>query len=298
MRWIALVFLSFVLTSCGNKPAQKDSSESGITFVYISKCIFTMGDSESKYPDEKPSRSIELSPYKISDAEISNTAYVGFLNDAYKKAEIKITKSRGSPLLTVYSAISPFENKPLLYWVNSKGAENKPSWITFENNSFGVVGGKENLPVVAVTWYGAMSFAAHYGMRLPTEAEWECAARGGRNLAFPVQDIFNKDFNYYNKFGSPVKIRSSTPNPFKIYDMAGNVREWCLDEYDVVFYISSPRFNPVKLPTVTSTRDRVVRGGAFDSPLTNCRNAARFHLPPDFFDQKTGFRVVLEKSGT
>jgi formylglycine-generating enzyme required for sulfatase activity len=293
----SLLALFMVIIACGPKPQNttKLIEIQGIKLVLISKERFTMGDGESKLIDEKPAHDIELDPFYMSESEITNAQYTDFLNSALISKKIIIINIKNSPQVTVYGETWPFYKKALIYWINSKGAEGKPSWLIYESGSFGVVKGKENLPVVAVTWYGACAFAQNYGLRLPTEAEWECAARGGNSLSFSSPEITGMDINCENKVDSPAPVMKYPANSFKLYEMSGNVQEWCLDEYDRVYYRSSPPKNPSNTTNSASPAERVVRGGSYDSKKSDCRCAARFHLPPDTFDCRTGFRVVMQK---
>jgi len=135
--------------------------------------------------------------------------------------------------------------------------------------------GYENHPVTEVSWYGAMAYAAWAGKRLPTEAEWEYAARGGlRGATYPwgnaSADATRANFN--RNVGDTTAVGFYPPNGYGLYDMAGNVWEWCLDEWDLDFYAVSPARNPLSgaqslqwlLDNYISVKSlRVVRGGSF-----------------------------------
>jgi len=152
-----------------------------------------------------------------------------------------------------------------------------------------------NRPVVGMSWFEAMAYCAWVGCRLPTEAEWERAARGTEGRTFPRGNARPDAtrLNYDGNIGRPTPVgvypRGATPDG--IHDMAGNVWEWCLDRYDESYYKASEKRNP-KGPTKDTVR-AVVRGGSWGNGARVARSALRDRdLLPDYRSGYLGFRVV------
>ncbi len=154
-------------------------------------------------------------------------------------------------------------------------------------------------PVTSVNWFDAMEFcrwlSAQWGLpvRLPTEAEWEFAARGGlQEKLYPWGD---EPVTARPRYGDrwhagPEPVGETPPNGYGLFDMCENVHEWCSDWYDPLYYVVSPEENP-RGPE-TGTR-RASRGGAWRHHIKIARCAARSSIPPEFRYADYGFRVAV-----
>jgi formylglycine-generating enzyme len=148
-------------------------------------------------------------------------------------------------------------------------------------------------PVVGVSYFDAEKYARWAMKRLPTEAEWEYAARGGlAGKNFPFGDkIDSSKVNYGQKFKGIVKAGSFPPNGFGLYDITGNVWEWTSDFYGDDFYTNSPAENP-KGPE--RGRFKVIRGGSWHSGAMCVQTYYRNGLSPSWVDFGVGFRCVRD----
>lgn len=170
--------------------------------------------------------------------------------------------------------------------------------------------GMESLPVVYVTWEDASEYCRWAGGNLPTEAQWEMAARGKDGRIFPWGNEWNCDYsnNFELKDGALLKKRhiiydnmGITPvgsflrdkSPYGIMDMGGNVIEWCRDLYDPKYYEKSSWKNPLSLEGT----QRVMRGGGWGQPRQVCRSGYRDRERPEDVDGDFGFRCVVEIEG-
>jgi formylglycine-generating enzyme len=160
--------------------------------------------------------------------------------------------------------------------------------VAFANDEF---------PVVGVSWNDAMAYCdwrARRGdpVRLPTEAEWERAARGGLlDLAFPTGDTRPAWLpnGGSGPLAGPWPVTLGEPNAYGLFGIGANVHEWCADWHDRDYYAHSPETNPTGPPTGVR---RASRGGSWRHAVTISRNAARSKLDPSFRYTDYGFRVI------
>jgi formylglycine-generating enzyme len=141
-------------------------------------------------------------------------------------------------------------------------------------------------PVVGVSWFEALAYCEWSNGRLPTEAEWECAARGGiEGMHYPWGD----EWPMQDDLAVPRAVGRRAPNAYGLYDMCENVHEWCSDWYAPDYYGVSPERNPQGPDTGAR---RASRGGSWRHQIPFSRCAARSSLPPEFRYADYGFRVA------
>ena len=241
--------------------------------VMIPAGDFRMG-SYSGGSDEKPVHTVYVDAFYMDKYEVTNAQYKKFVdaNPQWQKHRIPDTYHDGQ-----YLALWNGNNYPI---------------------------GKDNHPVVYVSWYAAMAYAKWSDKRLPTEAEWEKAARGrliGKRYPWGNTPISSNKANYSASSGGTTTVGKYTANGYGLYDMAGNVYEWCLDSYNSQFYISSPRQNPIAGGksinetlniTAIDKSYRVLRGGSYISGHRNVQVSYRKSAIPKATSPIDGFRCV------
>jgi len=197
-----------------------------------------------------------------------------------------------------------FDERPV-HWVElsnyriSKHEVTQAQWEVVMGENPSMFDGCDNCPVEQVSWNDIQAFISKLNnktgkrYRLPTEAEWEYAARGGKNskgfIASGSDNLGDVAWYVDNCGGKTHAVGTKQPNELGIYDMTGNVSEWCLDWYEA--YKTYMPSNPTGGP---SGELRVLRGGSWAIGAYDCRTAARFKFYPDFRSKILGFRLVLE----
>ncbi|MCX6901016.1 MAG: formylglycine-generating enzyme family protein [Verrucomicrobia bacterium] len=158
-----------------------------------------------------------------------------------------------------------------------------------------------DLPVEHVTWFDALEFCRRLNFmdgrayRLPTEAEWEYACRAGTDDKFYSgdndADLFKAAWVGGVSSSHTHPVAKLAPNNFGLFDMLGNVYEWCADYYDANYYFKSPKTNP---PGPSKGVERVIRGGAYNEPVQNVRCAYRTGKDPMKTQANLGFRIACD----
>lgn len=254
-------------SSYSSSKYSNDLDLNGVEMVFVEGGSFEMG-SEDYEKDERPVHSVKVSNYYLSKYEVTNAQFCAFLND------INADKN-GS-----------FKGQD---YIDIRGNDAE---IRYTDGRFYSSKGKENYPVSYVNWYGADAFCAWVGGRLPYEAEWEFAARGG-NMSLGYKYAGNKSVSrvgWYDLIAreSTREVGRKQPNELGIHDMSGNVWEWCNDWYNKEYYQHSPLLNP---PGAEDGVEKVIRGGSFFSMAETCRISNRSTLSAKTADMEMGFRV-------
>jgi formylglycine-generating enzyme required for sulfatase activity len=155
---------------------------------------------------------------------------------------------------------------------------------------------RKQQPVVNVSWHDALAYCRWVGGRLPTEAEWECAARAGTSGRFWWGDEMDVASAWFqgNAGGQTRQVGLKRANPWGFVDMLGNVWEWGADCYSDDYYASSPPEDP-RGPSTGS--NRILRGGSWDSPAPSLRVSCRMRYGPALVTPFIGFRALIEAAG-
>jgi len=239
-----------------------------LEWVNVSGGTFQMG-SDDGGSDEQPIHTVTLSSFEITKYEVTNGQYCEFLNDIG-------CNSNGS------------HNGEEYIDMNDSDCQ-----INYSGGQFVPESGKTDFPVIEVSWYGSNAFAQWAGGRLPTEAEWEFAARGGNSSNGYTYSGSNTvgDVTWYtsNSGGHTHQVGTKADNELGTHDMSGNVWEWCNDWYDSDYYSSSPQSNPQGPASGTK---RVLRGGSWYYSAFRCRVANRGWSYPVTACYYGGFRVA------
>lgn len=261
-------------SSSPSPTSSKPQTNEGIEFVRVEGGTFMMGDNDSEYDREKPEHKVTLSGFYIGKYPVTNQQYANFLNE-YGSTKVKEGEYKGEEMIEEHE------------WGVKQEKETWQPQVGYENH-----------PVVKVSWYGAQEFAKHYGFRLPTEAEWEYAARGGNKsdgYKYAGSDNVEEVAWYFENAGDKTHpVRDLKANELDIYDMSGNVWEWCADWYDENYYKNSPANNPQGAEIDGFSEEyRVLRGGSwYDAGVNLTRVSSRSYNYPDRKNYLCGFRVA------
>src|ERR1043166_3482219 len=287
--------------------------------VWIPSGSFEMG-SEAAYPDERPLHKVTVDGFWLDRTEVTNEEFARFV-----RATAYVTVAEQQPNPKLYPDALPEKlvpgslvfkpradsslEQPFSWWKYVPGA----NWRHPEGPESSLEG-REKHPVVHICWFDAVKYAEWAGKRLPTEAEWEYASRGGASskalfslarkgrgeewAANVWQGTFPKENLAEDGFRGTSPVGTFAPNRYGLFDMAGNVWEWCHDWYLPNYYSQSPARNPQGPnqsfdPNEPGVAKRVQRGGSFlcsEVYCTGYRPSARMKASPDTGLSHSGFR--------
>jgi formylglycine-generating enzyme required for sulfatase activity len=241
--------------------------------LYVPAGEFLMGSAGTDTgagADEKPQHTVYLDAFWIDRVEVANARYVRFLNALGEHA----------------GACGGHD-------CAESQVEDKRSHIVRQEGRYVVELGFDDHPATQVTWYGADAYCRWAGVRLPTEAEWEKAARGVDGRPYPWgSEAATCSKAQYGDCGAttlPTGSRLAGASPYGLLDMAGNVWEWVADWYDPAYYASSPGLNP---PGPTAGERKVFRGGSWGYPPAFLRATDRARNRPTYAGFNVGFRCA------
>lgn len=262
-----------------SKISIKGRAPSPTDMILIPAGWFEMGSNDGGSA-EKPMHRVYIDAFYIDYYEVTNEQFCRFLNEKGNQEE------NGGK------------------WLN---IDSEDCLIEYSDGKYCPKSDYTNHPVLGISWYGARAYAKWAGKRLPTEAEWEKAARGGLvGKKRPWGDLISHDDANYASYTAGIRlptggrdkwertspVGSFPPNGYGLYDMAGNVWEWCSDWYDANYYKNSPERNP---QGPLSDTYRVIRGGGWMNPAEYIRCSFRYRVAPTYTNPVLGFRCVLSE---
>lgn len=331
---IVVVLIAVMITSCRPRMDTDPMQSVSSGMVYIPSGVLSMGgDNAQASPDEFPKHDVKIEAFYMDSTEVTNeqfaafveaTGYVTVAERALDWHELKQQLPPGSPappdsmLAPGALVFAPTDTEvaldnPQVWWRWVLGADWRHPAGPGSN-----IADLQDHPVVQVAWEDAMAYCSWAGKRLPTEAEWEWAARGGlADMIYPwgnesvnngqakanfYQGIFPYKNTLKDGYATTAPVASYSPNGYGLYDMAGNVWEWCDDWYDAGYYgqkvgTIATSVGPTRAlnPSRPHQQERVIRGGSFlcnDVYCSGYRNARRMGSTADTGLNHTGFRCV------
>lgn len=332
---IGVIALGIYLYSALGFDSDRPRGEAPVGMVWVPGGEFEMGNNDPR-SDEYPRHLVKLTGFWMDETEVTNDQFAefvrakGYVTIAERKPTkedfpgVEVKEEDLVPFSAVFETpkekVNPHdyeEGGPLpIWWKKTPGA----NWRHPEGPQSNIEG-KGNYPVVHISWEDASAYAKWAGKRLPTEAEWEYAARGGKKNAAYVwgNEPQGKDGKYYansfqgvfpnhntglDGFLGLAPVKQFPANGFGLYDMSGNVWEWCSDYYlrngypnSTVTNPKGPDLTPDPKPLVERQRERVRRGGSFLCADDYCKRYlpnTRDHNPADSAANHVGFRCVKD----
>lgn len=275
-----------------------DNKGSGTTeksdVVYIHAGTFTMGSpvgEEGRNQGEVQHQVTLTKGFYMAKYQTTNAQFATFLN------AIGVKEDGKCPAADSYSA-AQHPGQVLVKDCNTKYNGRIYPWgVEWNNNQWVPKSGYSDYPAIYVTWYGADEYAHWQGGSLPTEAQWEYACRAGSTTAFTGGNDAEHglgDYGWYtiNSKDQTHPVGTKKANAWGLYDMHGNVFEWCLDGWTKQ-YSPDPVEDPFIEPTEIGTR--MMRGGAYGMYEGNCRSASRNNKTPDGGGIMDGFRILFNE---
>ena len=290
-------------------PVSSETGQHGVEQVVLDGGEFAMGDGTgdgNAGDGETPVHRVRLAPYSIDASSVTNADFERFVEATGYRTEAEIFGFSAVFHLALAAepdeVMGPAAGTP--WWAGVRGAD----W-RHPGGSRSDLDGLDDHPVVHVSWNDAVAYCRWAGRRLPTEAEWEFASRGGLEGArYPWGDdlrgddggwrcnIWQGQFPGVNTeddgYLTTAPVRSFEPNGFGLWQTVGNVWEWCADWFGPRYYKFSPDADP-QGPSLGAAR--VMRGGSYlchDSYCNRYRNSARSSNTPESSMGNTGFRTV------
>lgn len=292
---IALAAIMLLAAGANNPASGVESQKTGepAEMVLIPSGSFLMGSplavgpaQQFIYPqNETPRHRVKLKAFYIEAYEVTNAKFAAFLNSGKNTPGFEAQR----PLWVVVR--------------NDLKTDTKQDWwpteIELDRGRYRAVPGYEKYPVISVSWQAAEAYCRWLGKRLPSEAEWEKAARGGLEErdypwgdALPTVGVIFKRSWKKNAWPAPTEeVGIYYPNGYGLYDMSGNAAEWCSDWYDPAYYAQSPGDDP-RGPETGSAK--VIRGGSWAGDYSSVRVASRSFSSPDKLNSGVGFRCAAD----
>lgn len=294
-----------IATAAPTKATRRDG------MVLIPGGLFLMGSDElGSFPadGEGPVRRVAVRPFYLARAAVSNAQFAAFI-----KATGYRTEAERFGWSFVFYQFVPFDSK-----VRVRGTSRATPWWLAVNGAYWAqpegpgsgISDRLRHPVVHISWNDAIAYCRWAGLRLPTEAEWEFAARGGlKQRRYPWGDdltphgthrcnIWQGTFPDHNTgadgYLGTAPVTTYPPNRYGLYNMVGNVWEWCADWFSATYHIRGPRDNPTGPP---SGQAKVMRGGSYLCHHSYCnryRVAARSSNMPESAADNMSFRCASD----